>query len=269
MFQKQLYPYVKHASSVKDIITPMSTVGIAGLFYVRIYPNGTIINLANNADWSEFYFKQLETTRYQSKDINDQCFTYDGISLWTFNAANPIWQDAKQYFGYSNGVLICENHTHFREVIGFYSAEDEQRMNHFYVNQIDKLKKLKQSFIFQAQELIAQAESERQIWQHAVFPEYSLDLSETPGQNLNSSRVHQELLVVIHKETRTPIKLSPQRSRCLYYLLQGKSCQKIADTMQLSPKTVEHYLEILRKELGCSSSKELIIHYAHQIRQVE
>jgi DNA-binding CsgD family transcriptional regulator len=267
MVQKQFYPYSKHASSVKDIITPMHVMGIAGLFYVRIYPNGTIINLANNANWTEFYFKQLETTRYQSKDINDQFFTYDGISLWAFNAANPIWQDAKQYFGYSNGVLICENHTHFREVIGFYSAENEQRMNHFYANQIDTLKKLKQSFTFQAQELIVQAESERQTWQHAVFPEFALGLSETTRQNLNSSLAHEGLQVVIHKETLTPIQLSPQRSRCLYYLLQGKSCQKIADAMRLSPKTVEHYLEILRKELGCCSSKELIIHYAHQIRQ--
>lgn len=265
MVKNQFNQYLIHAPYVKEIITPMQVADIAGIFYVRIYPDGTIINLANNADWTNFYFQQLKTGHYSHKDIVDQCFTYSGVSLWEFNKANPIWQDAKRYFGYSNGVSICENHANFREVIGFYSAKDDQAMNHFYVNQMDMLKKMKQYFKTQAQELIEQAEHDRLLRQDSVFPSFELGSAvslKTPNEGLFQN---EKSTVVMHKNTGLPIQLSPQRSQCLIHLLQGKSNQQIAGDMHLSPKTIEHYLEMLRKELGCHTSKDLILYYAHQV----
>ena len=241
----------------------MHAWGIVGIFYVRIYPDGTIINLANNADWTDFYFKQIAIGHYQSQDIVDQCFTYSGASLWAFNEANPIWQDAKHYFGYSSGVSICENHANFREVIGFYSAKNDQIMNHFYVNQMDTLKKLKQYFMMKAQELISETEQERQTSCHQVYPQ--IDFVPEPIDTKGMLFSKEVTLTLIHKNTGLPINLPPQRGKCLSNLLQGQSSQEIASNMQLSPKTIEHYLEMLRKELGCRSSRELILHYAHQI----
>lgn len=72
-------------------------------------------------------------------------------------------------------------------------------------------------------------------------------------------------ICVTHRFTGLPMHLPSQRGRCLWYLIQGKSTKAIAQAMQLSPKTIEHYLEIIRKELGCRSSKELITFYAHQL----
>lgn len=52
-----------------------------------------------------------------------------------------------------------------------------------------------------------------------------------------------------------------EKTKYLKHLAQGKTTKQIAIIMNLSPRTIEYYCEMLRKELGCASSKELIVHY--------
>lgn len=260
-----LKQYSNNATLVKKIIASLAFDDIAGLFYTRIYHDGTIINLASDAHWTEFYFNQLCNGSYQNKDILDQLFICSGISLWELNSGNKIWQDAKQYFGYGNGVIISEHQNDYREVFSIYSTIDNHQLNYFYINQIDVVKKIKQFFLSHAFDLIQQSEQARLSLKHAIFPSKNLvkqncNLNDTKEFILSSKRIY-----VRHKETGLPLHLSPQRSQCMLHLLDGKSTKEIAQAMRLATKTVEHYLEILRKELGCSSSKDLIISYIDQL----
>ncbi len=52
--------------------------------------------------------------------------------------------------------------------------------------------------------------------------------------------------------------LSSQQEECLYCLVQGMTIKQIARVMNLSPKTVEHYLEMIKNKLNCSSRYQLI-----------
>lgn len=257
MHPEKIAQFVKHAPYVKEIISPWHTLSISGIFYVRIYPDGSIINLANNIDWTNLYFDKLKVGDYQTEDVALQLFNDFEVILWTFNAQNPIWQDAKNYFGYRNGVLISEEHTYFREIIAFYSNAEDQAMNHFYVNKLDMLQKMKQHFKVQAKDLIQQAEIDRQESRVFVFP------SMVSKATLKDQQ--EQSMTVMHKEHGTLIKLPNQRGKCFIHLLNGKSIKEIASLMQLSPKTIEHYLEILRKDLGCRNSKDLISSYAKQL----
>jgi len=72
-------------------------------------------------------------------------------------------------------------------------------------------------------------------------------------------------LKLVHKNLNSPIYLSKQQSKCLLLLAKGKSAKKIAATMQLSHRTVEHYLEKIRKQLGCISTREIIAYYGDQL----
>lgn len=55
--------------------------------------------------------------------------------------------------------------------------------------------------------------------------------------------------------------LSPQQKRCLDYLLKGMTYKETAREMDLSPRTIEHYIENIKKKLGVNSLIELIVHY--------
>jgi len=52
--------------------------------------------------------------------------------------------------------------------------------------------------------------------------------------------------------------LTPQQFKCLLHLVKGMTIRQIATTLELSPKTVEHYLDAVKTKLNCSSRSELI-----------
>lgn len=252
MISVQLKPFVRYASDVSAIVTHLKDIGILGAFYTRIYPDGTIINLANDARWAEFYFSQLSAGSYENKDIVDQCFADTGAGLWVFNPQNPIWQDAR-YFGYGNGITIFHDTKEFREFIGLYAAADNNAINHFYLNNMDKIKNIRAQFLFQASNLIKKAEEERLLLAQPIY----LPI-------LCSPALHNRPCSLSHKNINVSLNIPPQRAQCLEHLAQGKSSKEIAKAMNLSPRTIDHYLAILRKELSCRSSRALITCYNNQ-----
>lgn len=54
------------------------------------------------------------------------------------------------------------------------------------------------------------------------------------------------------------IYLSAQEIKCLHLLIAGKTIKMIAKILNISPRTVEHYLENIRHKLHANSKSELI-----------
>lgn len=53
-------------------------------------------------------------------------------------------------------------------------------------------------------------------------------------------------------------ELTDQQLECLFHLVKGKTIRKIGETMKLSHRTVEHYLEAVKIKLSCKTREELI-----------
>ena len=51
---------------------------------------------------------------------------------------------------------------------------------------------------------------------------------------------------------------SRQEARCMMHLLRGSSIKRIAQRLELSPRTVEFYLNNMKKKLDCRTKFELI-----------
>lgn len=54
------------------------------------------------------------------------------------------------------------------------------------------------------------------------------------------------------------IALSKRQAQCLFYVLRGKTCKMIAKILQLSPRTVESYLDDIKAKMGCLNKVQLI-----------
>lgn len=54
------------------------------------------------------------------------------------------------------------------------------------------------------------------------------------------------------------VKFSPQESACLELAIKAYTVRKIAETLHLSPRTVEFYFEKMRFKLECKTKMELI-----------
>jgi DNA-binding CsgD family transcriptional regulator len=56
----------------------------------------------------------------------------------------------------------------------------------------------------------------------------------------------------------TDVILSPRQIDCLYRLVLGMTIREIGESLALSYKTVEHYIETVKMKLNCSSRSQLI-----------
>lgn len=130
---------------------------------------------------------------------------------------------------------------------------------HFIINNGARLQDVVYNYNTAAKDIILEAKTKEN---RIILPNSSDFFSQNIASN---SCENTKKICVLHKNTNLPTHLSLQRSQCLMHLAQGKSVKEIARTMKLTPKTIAHYLELLRKELGCRSSKELIAFYSDQL----
>lgn len=142
-----LRTYFASSSHVSEIIKPLSTMGIVGFFYARLYPDGTMANLTSEPNWSEHCFKQLFNGHYQSEDTKDYCHQFPGISLSVLNPKNIVWQEASNFFGLGNGISICDDNLEYREISCFYSTAENQAINQNDVSILFETRNLSNSLL--------------------------------------------------------------------------------------------------------------------------
>jgi DNA-binding CsgD family transcriptional regulator len=274
---EQLNKLTCKASQASKIIHPLQKVGITGVFYERIYFDGSTINIASDHDWTKFYFEKIASGSYTTQSVSEYYFAKPGFSLSALMPKNQLWLDAQHQFGHGNGVTLIEDHCSFREVIGFYSTSQNAAINDFYMNNLSTIKQLKQYFVLEASSVIQDLEQDRLIsfyktyddQEKIVNPRKGISLTNYLNNTLCKKKLVTDHVLITNKKTGLPICLTPQRGKCLLYLTQGKSSKEIARLMDLSRRTVEHYLAKLRYELGCKTSKELIFVYGEQLQKYQ
>lgn len=281
--KKAIEHYTLNANDTRAIIQPLHNMGIIGTAYMRIYPDGTIVNLASCPNWTEFYYQRLFENAYQEKDIADHLHISEGISLWALNPNNQVWQDVKNKFGYGNGVTIIEDHDRFREIMAFYSTEKNDEINHFYINKMDSLKQMKAFFVAEAHSLITQTEQKKNSFlhplllkknddsrekHHVIEEETVLKLKIRDKFKLNwdiifnsSTDKIDKLLVkrsYFIQYSHYQIRLSRMEIKTLIELLKGRNSSEIGFSLKIKQTTVISYLENIKNKFGVTLKSELI-----------
>ena len=63
--------------------------------------------------------------------------------------------------------------------------------------------------------------------------------------------------------------LPNQQNKCLGYLSRGMTHREIGKEMFLSPRTIEYYLNIVKKKTGSKTRSELVQWFFNTLSQVE
>lgn len=158
-----------------------------------------------------------------------------------------------------NSLHYVVNEANCQHLYSFFFDWSDDDFLHFVINNGALIQDIVDHYNYTAKDIILEAKARDN---RIVLP-YATEYISSNISQLIQNAANQ--LCVIHKKNGLLVHLSPQRSQCMLHLLDGKSTKEIAQAMRLATKTVEHYLEILRKELGCSSSKDLILSYIDQL----
>jgi DNA-binding CsgD family transcriptional regulator len=70
------------------------------------------------------------------------------------------------------------------------------------------------------------------------------------------SILQQDLTIIT--STENPYALTQRQIQCLYYIVKGFSQKEIANLLEISDRTVEHYLEAVKIKLNCFKRSDLI-----------
>jgi DNA-binding CsgD family transcriptional regulator len=92
---------------------------------------------------------------------------------------------------------------------------------------------------------------------HTNILQWSLPLNIFDNKKFNDSDNKKPKIYILNKE-QTPLPLSRRQQTCLFLLIRGKSAKEIAKILDISYRTVEVHLALIKQKLDCNSRSQLI-----------
>ncbi len=169
-----------------------------------------------------------------------------------------IGKKFNQNYG-KNSVHIMVRENDCQHLYSLFFDLEENDFLHWILNNGNFLKDFISQYNNSAKDVILEAKANENRIILPTFTEFAASM------HIDNSIENAQQLKIFHKNLNIPVHLTPQQSRCLLLLLKGKSAKEIAIDMKLSHRTVEHYLAKIRKQLGCSSMREVITLYNDQL----
>lgn len=250
---------------IHEFCKPYQKIGLTNFMHDVTFGKDQISMLVSNKEIFLFYLKNkipMLCTDNTGRTLSNGIYINKMLQEKYKDCAvlMPLMIRVSQQFGLNlgkNSLHIVNRETDCQHLYSLFFDLSEQDFLHWVINNGKFLYDLIANYNAIANDIILEAKS----------PENRIILPSYNQLNSESNEVNQDLkpLSVIHKNLNMPVFLSHQQSQCLRLLAQGKSAKKIATEMKLSYRTIEHYLERIKKLLGCNNNKELIIFYLDQL----
>lgn len=263
MNSKQSCFSILASSFIKEVYKDKQNDGLVNFMHDITFGRGQISMLVGNPDTFNFFYQNQipmictdETGRTLSEGIyinKTLESSYKDCSVLMPLLPQTAAQFNQNYGKTSLHKVIRENDC--QHLFSLFFDLEENDFIHWVVNNGAFVQNLIEEYKVKAKDIILEAKAK----------ENRVILPNSHGFQTRSKNEKSPHLCLIHKNMHAPIHLSHQQSRCLLYLMQGHSAKQIGIKMNLSCRTVEHYLERIRKILGCRSNKELILTYYNQL----
>ena len=267
-------------SKINQICFPLLKQTPVKVFdYSRVYPNGARLELSNHSSHLEHIFMIHEDTRnlYTPALVTEHdrfLLTTPWIKNMTgevgdiFNKQLEIQQ---QQFNLGNEFCIINMKSQYMEVFHFYADAHLTGLENYYLNNISFFEKFALYFVDTAQYLIKKAEKELLIqpWRD---PNSNMIFPNTVNRNIvqNNCLINNFekplsgnlLPKKFYFETHdSQSYLTKRQVECVIELVKGKSNRDIANSLSISPRTVDSHIESLRQKVGVSQRSQLIKYF--------
>lgn len=226
-----------NSDSVRDIkalCQPLfDSLNINYFDYCRLNNDNTFACLASDGDWLEHFFKRKYKLGCTIKST--------GMHLWQAYCDDELVKDAKTYFNHDHGISIFIKKDTYIEYFDFAAPSDNKQILSTYFNNQDILKNFCEEFKEQATPLISNIVSN------------PITIPNTMCGELVSDLVADNTLLKSNREN-----LSERQLQCLLLIVKGMTVKQVGRELNLSPRTIEHYIEAIKNKLACFSRAELI-----------
>ena len=270
-------------SEIDQICIPLLKQTPVKVFdYSRVYPDGGRLELSNHRSHLEHIFMIHEETRnlYTPALVSH----HDRFLLttpWIENMTGEVkeifnkqLQIQHSQFNLGNEFCIINMKNQFMEVFHFYSEAHLTGLENYYLNNILFFEKFALYFVDAAQYLIKKAEKELLIqpWRDPksniiLISELNtnLELNNCLINNFEKPLPGDVLPKKFYFETKeNQTYLTKREVECVIELVKGKSNREIANSLSISPRTVDSHIDSLRVKAGITQRSQLIKFFIDQ-----
>ena len=252
------HPVFTQAQTLSDICKPLTHFNINLFSHVHINNDSEMTFLNNHPEFITNYISK----NYHHADIyaaNQNNFgeflLWD--SLTCTGKSNSMVKDAVD-FDHKQFLTLIEKDSTGTHFYYFATPSSSVAMNQVYLSNMDALKAFVKYF-----KATTQDAKELSVW-HDIklkIEKKHSDIELLLDDKLISVSTRKEFYQDISHKLINNTHLSKTQFNCLHLLAMGFSAKEIADQLNLSRRTVESYLAIIRQIYGCRNSKELIALY--------
>lgn len=250
---------LKHNSKVEKFCEPLkSGLNIIHFWYQVIDSQCNYICLGSNVEWVERYFSTREFYLRNPLFKSPQSIL-SGVSIIDKNYTYPLNndEDYKNIRGIKNlntlpRLIFIERINDKLVEFGFTSKLHPSIFKDICINEISLLKFFTKKF----SEEFAPIFTKNQEKAVNIAPMIGQPLLEGTSPPAALPALNQKFLE--HFQLSELLNLSAREKEVLYHISRGLFAVQIAEILQLSQRTVEHYSDNIKNKLNCESKTELI-----------
>lgn len=248
----------KVTNQILDICNPIINLFNINFFsHTRAFHNGTFTSLMTQTELTEYYIKQKFPIRFsQGKGIHLEKGIYVGSCLQ--DGFDTITLQLRQHFNLDHFIFIIEKQANYEDMYAFAVSPENTQFINQYLNHVDKFNQFLNYYKEKSYPLITKAPLVS--YGKAYF---SNCLSSADIINLNQDKLEQYKAAVSLKRWHVnhisgKISLSKRELDCLKLIAKSHTIKEIAKILQLSPRTVETYLNNLKLKLQYERRSQLV-----------
>lgn len=250
MFCLRNHPSLTLASDMQAIASPLlQKYNLSYFQYLTVFLDGSFSIATNHARWLEFVFPYMAAnakpavySHIKQEQLNKNTYYF----LWEPNLPREPVQLARQ-FDIANGLTLVERFDDHYNMIGFGTPVSNQQAIDTYLNHLPEFLQFVQNFKHDQKSLIKTINDAK-----FTVPKPLQD------QNLDKmlyKAKHKAIPIVFQGITQ---HVTQQEYACIKGLANGSTCKEIAKSLDISPRTVESYMNRVKNRFGLRNKRELL-----------
>lgn len=250
-----------------QICQPLKTYNIPWFGYFKLFENGSYFNISNNLEHTKQYLstiqnigvtwsEQLELVkkniRYYFRSEKKYIYLAD-CKIKNFDKnKDPIFHLSYNHNQW-NFIAIYKFTKGYIEQYFFAGYKDQTYLHNFFINNLIFL----EQFIncFEKTDLYKKIQNSKYLAHYDQKFDFDILSTFSPEKYAFREQIKQDNILNINNNM---IKLTKREYQYLQYLAIGNTAKETADILNLSARTVENYLNILKNKTGCYSRSKIV-----------
>lgn len=239
------HPTIALKSKIQEISADfLNRHGLNYFQFLRCYDNGSIGLLTNNTGLLE-HFQYVDNAPVVFSSFTDEHQSSSSYwFLWDEELPEMPVQLAREQFNIRNGITLVRRSKHYYDMIAVATPVEPDNAGAFYLNKLKSIEYFINEFEIANHELIR------------LMNKHPLLLPE-PYRDINYKKICLTKGTVSVRGKTGESYITTQELACLRLLIQGKSYKQIAQIMDISPRTVETYLQRVKHRTGLTLQNEI------------